>query len=32
MYMDKFVEKLKQELEGLPECYVALNVDYSKKK
>lgn len=32
MYMDKFVEKLKQELEGLPECYVALNVDYSKKR
>ena len=32
VYMDKFVENLKQELEGLPECYVALNADYSKKK
>jgi hypothetical protein len=30
--MDDFVEKLKQELKGLPECYVALNVDYSKKR
>jgi hypothetical protein len=27
-YMDQFVKRLKQELEGLPECYIALTVDY----
>lgn len=29
--IDKFVERLKDELEGLPECYIPLTVRYSSK-
>jgi hypothetical protein len=31
-HIDNFVEQLKKELEGLPECYIPLTVRYSKKQ
>lgn len=30
-YMDKFVNEMKKELEGLPKCYIPLTVRYPKR-